>query len=239
MPEEFEGDLAGAVFWGADLHGARFRDVDLTGVTVTNAWLVGVDIDALIDRVVINGVDVTAYVNERDPWYPLRAMLRPTTPEGMRAAWSALEDEWRTTVGLAAALPESALYESVNDEWSFVQTLRHLVFAIDKWFTAPVLGEPFDPIGLPNSGSVDFPWPGLDGTLTPSYEDAMAVRDGRAASVRGYLESVTMADLERDVDVLENGTNPVTECFITVFEEEFWHIRYARRDLEILQAAGR
>ena len=117
------------------------------------------------------------------------------------------------TVGLAAALPESALYESVNDEWSFVQTLRHLVFAIDKWFTAPVLGEPFDPIGLPNSGSVDFPWPGLDGTLTPSYEDAMAVRDGRAASVRGYLESVTMADLERDVDVLENGTNPVTECF--------------------------
>ena len=31
MPEEFEGDLAGAVFWGADLHGARFRDVDLTG----------------------------------------------------------------------------------------------------------------------------------------------------------------------------------------------------------------
>jgi len=24
MPEEFEGDLAGAVFWAADLKGARF-----------------------------------------------------------------------------------------------------------------------------------------------------------------------------------------------------------------------
>ena len=26
MPEEFGGDLAGAVFWGADLSGSRFRD---------------------------------------------------------------------------------------------------------------------------------------------------------------------------------------------------------------------
>lgn len=31
MPQEFEGDLTGAVFWGADLSGARFRDVDLNG----------------------------------------------------------------------------------------------------------------------------------------------------------------------------------------------------------------
>src|SRR6478735_5490477 len=140
MPEEFEGDLAGAVFWGADLHGARFRDVDLTGVTITHAWLVGVDIDALIDRVVINGVDVTAYVNERDPWYPLRAMLRPSDSDGMQAAWAALEDEWAKTLARAGALPEASLHESVNGEWSFVQTIRHLVFAMDKWFTVPILG---------------------------------------------------------------------------------------------------
>ena len=165
MPEEFEGDLAGAVFWGADLSGARFRDVDLTGVTISHAWLVDVDIDALVESVVINGVDVTDYVNERDPWYPLRAMLRPADPAGMRAAWAALEAEWATTIAQARALPESAVHESVDGEWSFVQTLRHLVFAMDKWFTAPILGGPFHPIGLPNSGSVDFPWPGLDGEL--------------------------------------------------------------------------
>ena len=45
-PQEFEGDLAGAVFWGADLRGARFRDVDLTGARITHAWFVDVDIDA-------------------------------------------------------------------------------------------------------------------------------------------------------------------------------------------------
>ena len=49
MPEEFEGDLAGAVFWGADLSGARFRDVNLTDAKISHAWLVNVDIDALVD----------------------------------------------------------------------------------------------------------------------------------------------------------------------------------------------
>ena len=237
MPEEFEGDLAGAVFWGADLTGARFRDVNLTDVKVSHAWLVNVDIDALVENIVINGVDVTAYVNERDPWYPLRAMLRPTTPEGMRAAWAALEDEWAKTLAVAAALPEQALHESVNGEFTFVETLRHLVFAMDKWFTVPILGQPFDPIGLPNKGSLDFPWPGLDYSLTPSLSEALAVRTQQATRLRDHLATVTTDDFTRSVEVLENGANPVLECLFTVFEEEFWHNRYARRDLALLEAA--
>ena len=234
MPEEFEGDLAGAVFWGADLSGAHFRDVNLTGVTISHAWLVDVDIDALVERVVINGVDVTAYVNERDPWFPLRAMLRPSTAEGMRATWAALDDEWSKTVGRARALPDERLHESVDGEWSFVQTLRHLVFAMDKWFTAPILGDGFHPIGLPNRGSVDFPWPGLRYDLTPSFAEALAVRAERATRFRDYLASIDHSDLARPVEVLENGTNPLHECINTVFEEEFWHNRYARRDLSQL-----
>jgi hypothetical protein len=238
MPEEFEGDLAGAVFWGADLSGARFRDVNLTDVKISHAWLVNVDIDALVDKMVINGVDVTEYVNERDPWYPLRAMLRPPDPEGMRAAWAALEDVWAETVTRAKALPEDMLHQSVNDEWSFVQTLRHLVMAMDKWFTAPILGESFHPIGLPNTGSLDFPWPGLDYDLKPSVSEALAVHADRAERFRQYLESVTTTDFARPVDVLENGTNPIQECLYTVFEEEFWHNRYAVRDLAELEAAN-
>jgi hypothetical protein len=237
VPEEFEGDLVGAVFWGADLSGAHFRDVNLTDATITHAWLVNVDIDALVDTVIINGVDVTSYVNERDPWYPLRAMLRPPEPEGMRATWAALEAEWTRTGSRAQALPEHRLHESVGGEWSFVQTLRHLVFAMDKWFTAPILGEPFNPMGLPNSGSVDFPWPGLDHELTPSVSEVLAVRADRAKRFGDHLASLATADLRRPVEVLENGTNPVQECIYTVFEEEFWHNRYARRDIEQLEAA--
>ena len=236
MPEEFEGDLAGAVFWGADLSGARFRDVNLTGATISHAWFVDVDIDALVDNVVINGVDVTAYVNERDRWYPLRTMLRPSNPEDMRATWAALEDEWATTIARAGALAESRLHESVDGEWSFVQTLRHLVFAMDKWFTAPILGEGFHPIGVPNTGSAGFPWPGLDAGLEPSVADALAVRADRATRLRAYLAAVETTDFARPIDVLENGVCPLQDCLHTVFEEEFWHNRYASRDLARLDA---
>ena len=136
----------------------------------------------------------------------------------------------------AQALPEETLHESVDGEWSFVQTLRHLVFAMDKWFTSPILGANFHPIGLPNSGSVDFPWPGLDDKLPPSVSEALAARADRATRFRGYLASVATTDFAQPVEVLENGTNPVQECIYTVFEEEFWHNRYALRDLAQLEA---
>ena len=68
MPEEFEGDLNGATFWGAELRGATFRDVDLTGARISHAYVVDVEIDAKVERLVVNGVDVTDYVNEHDPW---------------------------------------------------------------------------------------------------------------------------------------------------------------------------
>ena len=237
MPDEFEGDLSDAVFWGADLSGARFRDVNLTDVKISHALLSNVDIDAMVDKLVVNGVDVTAYVNERDPWHPLRSMLRAATPEDMRVAWATLEDEWAKTVSRARALPEAKLHEAVNGEFTFVQTLRHLVFAMDKWFTSPVLDEPFDPIGLPNTGSLNFPWPGLDYDLTPSVSEALAVRADRATRFRDYLASLASGDLARPIDVLENGINPLQDCIWTVFEEEFWHNRYALRDLEQLEAS--
>ncbi|HEY5200917.1 MAG TPA: DinB family protein [Acidothermaceae bacterium] len=237
MPDEFEGDLSDAVFWGADLSGARFRDVNLTDVKISHALLFDVDIDAMVDKLVVNGVDVTAYVNERDPWHPLRSMLRAATPEDMRVAWATLEDEWAKTVSRARALPEAKLHEAVNGEFTFVQTLRHLVFAMDKWFTSPVLDEPFDPIGLPNTGSLNFPWPGLDYDLTPSVSEALAVRADRATRFRDYLASLASGDLARPIDVLENGINPLQDCIWTVFEEEFWHNRYALRDLEQLEAS--
>ena len=238
MAEEFEGrDLSGAVFWGVDLSGVRFRDVNMTDVTITHALVVNVDIDALVDHVTINGVDVTGYVNERDRWYPLRAMLRPTDPDGMRAAWHALEQAWASTIDRARQLTEAQLHESVGGEWSFVDTLRHLVFATDKWFTTPVLGdEEFHPVGLPNTGSTDFGWPGLDRTADPTLAEVLDVRAGRAVRLRDFLDAVTSADLLHEVDVLENGMTPVNDCLYTVFEEEFEHNRYAIRDLAHLES---
>jgi len=57
----------------------------------------------------------------------------------------------------------------------------------------------------------------------------------RAFAAIGQRYAAT--DFTRPIDVLENGTNPVQECIYTVFEEEFWHNRYAQRDLAQLEAA--
>jgi DinB superfamily/Pentapeptide repeats (8 copies) len=235
MPQEFEGDLTEAVFWGADMSRARFRDVDFTGARISHAWVVDVEIDAFVDKLVVNGVDVTGYVNQRDEWYPLRAMIRASDPDGLRAAWAALEEAWTPTIARAQALGEDKAQASVNEEFSFVQTVRHLVFAMEKWFNVPILGESFHAMGLPNTGSLDFPWPGLDYRVEPSLAEALAVRADRAAKFRAYLADVDAADFRREVEVLENGKAAVLDCLQTVMEEEFWHNRYAERDLAVLE----
>jgi hypothetical protein len=235
VPGEFGGDLSAAEFWGADMRGARFRDVNLTDVTISHAWLVDVEVDAFVDRMVVNGVDVTAYVNERDPWYPLRSVLGASDPESMRTGWDALREAWAKTLTRAQRL--SAEDTSVGGEWSFVQTLRHLVFAMDKWFSAPILGRQFYPFGLIDFGSNDLHWPGLDRDATPSLSDVLAARDDQATRLGDYLAGLTPDDLTRSVDVLDNGPHRVRDCISTVLEEEFWHNRYVERDLATLEAS--
>ena len=54
---------------------------------------------------------------------------------------------------VAGRLPTAALDQQVNEEWSFAQTLRHLVFITDAWASRTVLDEerPYHPLGLPQS----------------------------------------------------------------------------------------
>jgi hypothetical protein len=109
---------------------------------------------------------------------------------------------------------------------------------MEKWFNVPILGESFHAMGLPNTGSLEFPWPGLDYSFEPSLADALAVRADRAAKFRGYVGRVDASELPREVEVLENGKATVLECLQTVMEEEFWHNRYALRDLAVLEGAA-
>jgi uncharacterized protein YjbI with pentapeptide repeats len=236
---DFEGaDLRAAQFREVDLTDARIDGANLTNVTMSNVWLVNVDIDGMFNRVKINGVDVTAYVSaELARINPERAFLEPTDPEAMRATWSAISTLWDATIERAQQLSEETLHASVEGEFSFVQTLRHLVFAIDKWFTAPILGGEFDPMGLPNTGSLDFPWPAIDRDSDPSFADALAVRRDRSARFSEYLADLEPADLIQSREVLENGNAPVQACVHTVFEEEMAHHRYATRDLDALERA--
>jgi Pentapeptide repeats (8 copies)/DinB superfamily len=142
-------DLSGAQLRAVDLTDARFRGVDLSRVTMRGVELINVDIHGEIENVTINGVDIGPLVNaELDSRFPDRAKMRPTDPAGFREAWDILERLWGETIERARRLRPELLHESVDDEWSFIETLRHLVFATDSWIRRAILGDPspWDPL---------------------------------------------------------------------------------------------
>ncbi len=136
-------DLRGAGFWAADLSGARFRGADLSDVTMRGVELARVDIHGEIEDVTVNGVSIGPLIEaELNRRYPDRAKMRPADAAGFREAWDILGRLWDQTTERARRLPPERLHESVDGEWSFTETLRHLVFATDSWVRRAILGDP-------------------------------------------------------------------------------------------------
>ena len=239
MGEEFEDrDLSRSTFWGVNLRNSTFRDADFEGSTFFHVFLHNVSIDGIVDRLVVNGVDVTDYVAANDRWHPLRTMLEPRSSAEFRAAWDRLDAAWHVLVARAESMSPSELLDSVDGEWSFRDTMRHLVFVRDKWFAGPILGrELFTDVGLPNTGSREFGWPGLNLDAAPSVDQVLEVRSRQNAELVEWLSRVDVSDLSGETTVLENGTVPVLMCLHAVLEEEFEHLRYATRDLDLLSGA--
>jgi hypothetical protein len=240
-------DLQGAEFTGSDLRGARFVEADLSGVVMRGVQVQGADIDApwLLEGdsfLRVNGVDVIPFVDaELNRRFPGRAQRRAADPDGLRAAWAALEHAWSATTGRVAAMPAGTVEKSVGGEWSFAQTLRHLVLATDMWLGRAILEikQPFHPIGLVDASTKedDFDM-SVFATTTPSYAEVLEARTGRVAMVRDFLASVTP-------DVLaaprNNPHDPeyqetVLSCLHVILEEEWEHHRYAVRDLDAIEA---
>lgn len=117
-----------------------FRDCDVRTLKIADSSLVDVNISGFISNVVVNDVDVTAFVEaELERRHPERTQVRAMqTADDYRATWDTMEGLWSATVARARRLPESARHERIDDEWSFVETLHHLVFATDAWASRAV-----------------------------------------------------------------------------------------------------
>ena len=240
-------DLRGATFVGADLRTARFVGADLSGVVMRGVDVQGADIDSpwLFDgdgSLRVNGIDVTPFVEaELNRRFPGRAERRAQDPDALRAAWAALERTWAGTLERVAAMPAGTVDVSVDGEWSFAQTLRHLVMATDMWLGRGILeiDQPFHPFGLADTGTANA---GLDmsvfATVPPSYAEVLEARAGRVAMVRDFLAGVTAQELAaprrnpHDPDRRETARS----CLHVILEEEWEHHRYAVRDLDAIEA---
>jgi uncharacterized damage-inducible protein DinB len=238
-------DLSGAQLRAVDLTGARFRGVSMRGAVMRGVELVNVDIHGEVENLTINGVDIGPLVDaELNRRYPDRAKMRPTDPAGFREAWDILERRWGETVDHARRLRPELLHQSVDGEWSFIQTLRHLVFASDAWIRRAVLGDPspWDPLDLPWDEMPDLPGVPRDRDVRPSLDAMLELRRDRMATVRRVIEGLTDESLDRHTKPVEapgwpeSRSYPVRECLLVILNEEWEHRLYAERDLDALKA---
>lgn len=239
-------DLSGSRFHKVDVSGGTFRAVDFAGARLIGVEMVDVEITGEVWNLVINGVDVVplieAELNRRDPE---RATMRPDDPDGFRRAWSIVERRWDETLARARSLNPAKLHQSVNGEWSFIETLRHLVFATDSWVSRCILGDPrpWHPLALPWDEMSDLDGVPRDRSVRPSLDEMVEVRRERMATVRRVIAELTPERLAADTEPLEGPGWPppgeryaVKKCLHIVLNEEWEHRNYAERDLAVLSA---
>jgi len=240
-------DLSGAELFAVDLAGARFRGVDLSGVVMRGVELANADIYGEIVNVTVNGVDIGPLIDaELDRRYPDRAKMRPADPAGFRGAWDIVERLWDQTVEQARRLPPELLHESVDGEWSFIETLRHLVFATDAWIRRAILGDPspWNPLDLPWDEMPDTPGVPRDRAARPSLDAVLELRRDRMSTVRQVTSGLTGPSLDSRTEPVEGPGWPpprsflVRECLLVILNEEWEHRLYAERDLQALAARG-
>jgi hypothetical protein len=239
-------------------HGSRVNDLDLSGVhlhganlegaKLTDAFLRGADISGDIEGLRLNDVEIEPLVQaELDRRHPERVKLRATGVEDLRDAWSMLESLWAGTTERAGRLSHERQFERVDGEWSFVETLRHLVMATDSWLCRAIqlARHPYHPWGLPWGlpGSVDPKWVeeiGLDTSATPDLAEVLPVRLEHQQAVRTALEQLTDRELGEVRKAPEepghpDGEHSVLQCLHVLLNEEWEHHRYAVRDLDKLE----
>jgi uncharacterized damage-inducible protein DinB len=242
-------ELSGAEFRGCEFAGTRFRIVEMSGVTMRGVELDNVEISGDIGNLTVNGVEVRELVEaELDRRYPDRARMRPADAAGFREAWNVIERLWDGTVERARRLDPGLLHESVDGEWSFIETLRHLVLATDGWIRRSALGDPspWHPLDLPwddPDETRDLP-AGLtrDRDARPSLDTVLQLRRDRMTTVAEVVAGLTDESLDAGTEPVgapgwpESRSYRPRDLLLHVLHEEWEHRLYAERDLAALEA---
>ncbi len=136
------------------------------------------------------------------------------------------------------------MHDSVDGEWSFIETLRHLVFASDAWIRRAFLGDPspWDPLDLPWDEMPDTPGVPRDRDVRPSLDTVLELRRDRMSTVHQLIAALTDESLNEATDPVEGPgwpeprSYPVRECLLIILDEEWHHRLFAERDLDALEA---
>ena len=184
---------------------------------------------------VVEGIAVEPPLTEAQALRLIPLGLLADDPAGLRTAWARVTAMWDATVDGARRLPTAALDERVDGEWSFLETIRHLVFVIDVWIGEILQGRPspFHALGLPPHFVTNGAELGLDIDARPSMDDVLACRAERMAYVADVIAHSTADDLARP-GAGRDGRFSALGAFQVVVFEEWAHHQYATRDLAVV-----
>src|SRR6187397_2837939 len=96
-------------FEDEDLTGAEFRECDLSRARLVGVVMEDAEIDGLVTNLIVNGVEVMAYVEaELDRLHPVRLLIRSDDPGDLAEGWRQLRDDWAGTVERVKSMPEGS-----------------------------------------------------------------------------------------------------------------------------------
>ena len=231
-------------------------DLDLTGWVVRETVLdrarfIGVvmrdaELDGLIANLVVNGVEVTAYVEaELDRRDPVRVLLRSDEPADLaRGVGRAAAAVGRHRRPAAPAWVRRPRRRGVDGEWSAVQTLRHLVFVTDSWLRSAALGR--------TTASPARARRGLHGRPGARTRPRCPAEPGRGAGAARRAGRRRAAGARRGDSGATRGRGAgagggwpppaegrtLLDCVHVVLNEEWAHHSFCVRDLDLLERGG-
>lgn len=159
----------------------------------------------------------------------------PADVDAARRAVGEASSLLESTIARASTFTEAQREQRVNDEWSTVESLRHIVFVIDVWLGRTINGEqdPFHAIGIPPHFVPRVP-PGssIDADADPTFEEVCDVLRGRLATLDAFCAALIPEELARDI-----GTHAkdVAGGLGVIFDELTFHNHFINRDLDKIE----
>ncbi len=159
----------------------------------------------------------------------------PADVDAARTSFGSVTDVLDATIARSSTFTDAERHQRVNDEWSTVESLQHLVFVIDVWLGRTINGEsdPFHPIGLPpHFVPRTLPGSSIDPDADPTFEEACEALRGRLAKLGAFVESLTPGEMARAI-----GTHAETVAggLGVIFDELTYHNAFINRDLDAIE----
>ncbi len=161
----------------------------------------------------------------------------PADVDAAHASIAGVKHLLETTIERSSSFTADERSQRVDDEWSTIESLRHITFVIDVWLGRTLKGEedPFHPIGIPpHFVPRVLPGSSIDADADPTFEETCDVLRGRLETLAAFCQALTPDELARPIG---GHAETVAGGLGVIFDELHAHNFFINRDLDKLEKA--